>query len=82
MTTASNPDTCPDCGSTYVNVSADDELLCNDCGAYLREATQEELMLAHELDAELAADRILEQQELSDFAHDDDYSPYGNEDEL
>jgi len=81
MTTEPTPDTCPDCGSTYVSISADDEILCNDCGAYVRQLTQEEAMLSRELWVELVQDRLLEQQELSDFAHDCDYSPYGNEDE-
>lgn len=73
--------TCPACESTYTYIDEDGDFRCVDCGEYIRAATPEEIEAVTEHDAELAADRILEQQELSDFAHDDDYSPYGNEDE-
>jgi hypothetical protein len=56
--------TCPDCGSEML---VDGDFIgCEECG-FGRELTDDELSEMSEYDAELAADRILEQQELEDF---------------
>ena len=78
MTTSS--DTCPACGSTYVYFTEEGEVACVDCGEVIRPMTEAELEGEREADAERAADATLERQEMEDFAQDDVYSPYGNDD--
>lgn len=68
-----NPTPCS-CGSHDRLIDGDANLVCASCGTVLRPATEDELAEwaefledSEERDAELAADRILERQELEDF---------------
>lgn len=63
----------------YMDTTIDDDE-CRDCGMPLNscECDDEDF----DDDPELAADIILERQEMSDFAQDDDYSPYDNDSDL
>jgi tRNA(Ile2) C34 agmatinyltransferase TiaS len=70
--------TCPACESTYTYIDEDGDFRCVDCGEYIRAATPEEIEAVAEQDAELAADRILEQQELEDFEGREFYEDPGD----
>lgn len=62
---------CPHCGSTECVIDdygQDGEaVVCGGCGEFVRDLTEDEMDEQDEADAELAADRILERQELEDF---------------